>query len=149
MISPDRLTMRMKALSMVLFCVVVPILIMMAISSSFWAGLELSWALPDGKLPDADGGRAAVLGLHSHWPNGRFHDHGPEEVRRMIAEGGERFEIGGRHPLQACCAQLIRMGCIVFQYDMLGYADSVQFEHLFWLGPPNPGPSPADNSASL
>lgn len=149
MISPDRLTMRMKALSMGLFRVFAPILIMMAISSSLWAGVELSRALPDGKLPDADGRRAAVLSPHGHWPNGRFHDHGSEEVCWMIAEGGERFEIGGRHPLQACCVQLTRMGCVVFQYDMLGYADSVQLEHLFWLGPPNPGPSQADNSASL
>ncbi|HEX6986119.1 MAG TPA: acetylxylan esterase, partial [Planctomycetaceae bacterium] len=33
--------------------------------------------------------------------------------------------VGGRYPLQARCVQLARMGCVVFHYDMLGYADSV------------------------
>jgi len=32
--------------------------------------------------------------------------------------------------IRARCIQLARMGCLVFQYDMLGNADSIQFlEH--------------------
>ena len=42
------------------------------------------------------------------------------------SQGAERFENGGRSPLQARCVHLARMGCVVFHYDMIGYADSVQ-----------------------
>ncbi len=72
-----------------------------------------------GRLP-------AVLSPHGHWNNGRFYDQKEEGVRREIVEGAERFEEGGRSPLQSRCVQLARMGCVVFFYDMLGYADSLQ-----------------------
>jgi dienelactone hydrolase len=72
-----------------------------------------------GRLP-------GVLCPHGHWPSGRFYDAGANKVRQQIVEGEERFEVGGRYPLQARCVQLARMGCVVFHYDMVGYADSVQ-----------------------
>lgn len=67
-----------------------------------------------------------VLCPHGHWENGRFMDSGADRVAEEIATGAERFPNGGRSPLQARCVQLARMGCVVFHYDMIGYADSQQ-----------------------
>jgi dienelactone hydrolase len=72
-----------------------------------------------GRLP-------AVLFPHGHWQDGRFHEADRKSVRKQLVEGGERFEVGGRSPLQSLCVQLARMGCVVFHYDMVGYADSKQ-----------------------
>ena len=68
----------------------------------------------------------AVLCPHGHWPNGRFQDVPAKEVAEALANGGERFEAAARNPIQARCVQLARMGCVVFQWDMLGYCDSTQ-----------------------
>lgn len=75
----------------------------------------------------ATGRRPGVLCPHGHWPGGRFMDAGVEVASRQIADGAERFISGGRSPLQARCVGLARLGCVVFHYDMLGFADSVQF----------------------
>jgi dienelactone hydrolase len=84
------------------------------------------------------GKHPVVLCPHGHWNEGRFHDAGRDAVRQQIVNGAERFEDSGRSPLQARCVQLARMGCVVFHYDMLGYADSTQlsFElaHRYGLG---------------
>ncbi|HZZ71350.1 MAG TPA: acetylxylan esterase [Pirellulales bacterium] len=75
-----------------------------------------------GKLP-------GVLFAHGHWDDGRFHEEGTKAVQQQIVTGAERFENGARYPLQAPCAQLARMGCVVFAWDMEGYADSQQLAH--------------------
>jgi dienelactone hydrolase len=76
---------------------------------------------------NATGPRPLVLCPHGHWRDGRFFDHGELIVRDEIKKGAEKFPGSGRFPLQARCVQLARMGCVVFHYDMLGYADSVPF----------------------
>ncbi len=75
-----------------------------------------------GKLP-------GVLCPHGHWTHGRFQDWGEKEIRQLLARGEERFEVGGRYVTQSRCVQLARMGCVVFHYDMVGYADSRQLPH--------------------
>lgn len=80
-----------------------------------------------GKLP-------GVLRPDGHWANARHMDKGLEAVRQEIAQGAERFEEGGRNNLQAMNVQLARMGCVVFQWDMLGYSDSQQISSYLTHG---------------
>jgi dienelactone hydrolase len=67
-----------------------------------------------------------VLSPHGHWSNGRFYDNPVDRVQKEIESGAEQFEENGRSPLQSRAAQLARMGCVVFHYDMIGYADNTQ-----------------------
>jgi dienelactone hydrolase len=68
----------------------------------------------------------AVLCPHGHWANGRFHDAGAGAVKSEIDKGAEMAEDAAHSPLQARCVHLARLGCVVFHYDMIGYADSTQ-----------------------
>jgi dienelactone hydrolase len=80
---------------------------------------------PKGK----EGKRPGVLCPHGHWQNGRFYDAGEQRARELIKHGDEKTMEGARYPLQARCANLAMMGCVVFHYDMVGNADSKQIAH--------------------
>lgn len=92
---------------------------------------------PDGETEAnglVDGKRPGVICPHGHWTNGRFYDAIDREGHRgafaQIAKGAERFEAAARNPIIARCVQLARMGCVVFVFDTIGNADSVQLvEH--------------------
>ena len=88
-----------------------------------------------------------VLSPHGHFSNGRFHKHSDKDLGEAIESGAERFETGGRYPLQARCVQLARMGCIVFHYDMLGYADSNQISYELAHRHSEPRPAMEDPAA--
>lgn len=72
-----------------------------------------------GKVP-------GVMFAHGHWQDARLAQETDLKVRQEIAAGGERFERGGKSIFQSLCVQLARMGCVVWQWDMLSDSDSVQ-----------------------
>jgi len=64
--------------------------------------------------PVGEGPFPGVVCPHGHWERGRLHS-------------DDRGSVPGR------CITLARMGVVVFTYDMVGYNDSLQFEHR-WGG---------------
>jgi dienelactone hydrolase len=71
----------------------------------------------------------AVLSPHGHWANGRMYEANEQQIVADLKSGAETTRSGARYPLQARCAQLARLGCVVFHYDMVGVADSTQIGH--------------------
>ena len=69
----------------------------------------------------------AVLCPHGH--GGRLQDYGEAKMPALIESGAEKHLKSGRFPKLARCAQLARMGCVCFIFDMLGYADSQQISY--------------------
>ena len=78
--------------------------------------------------PKGKSGKApAVLFAHGHWKDARLSEGTEDAVRKEIAIGAERFEEGGRSIFQSMCVQLARMGCVVWQWDMMSDSDAIQF----------------------
>ncbi|MFO0927511.1 MAG: hypothetical protein U0736_10795 [Gemmataceae bacterium] len=92
------------------------------VSGNLYRPRQKDGSLPAGKLP-------GVLCPHGHWASGRFYDAGEAGGKKQIAIKAETTMAGARYPLQARCVQLARMGCVVFHYDMVGYADSQAIGH--------------------
>ena len=86
---------------------------------------------PKGGRNAAGTRRPGILCPHGHWRvskelSGRFYDRGVTAAQKEIDSGAEEILETARNPIQARCVHLARMGCVVFQYDMLAYADSNQ-----------------------
>ncbi len=77
----------------------------------------------------ADKKRPGVLFAHGHWANGRLHDAGAKAAEASVAAGGEPDMDRGRYFMQAVPATLAKLGFVVFQYDMVGVADSTAIPH--------------------
>ncbi|MFA6543131.1 MAG: hypothetical protein WCS99_01815 [Limisphaerales bacterium] len=81
-----------------------------------------------GKVP-------AVLFAHGHWKDARLSEESDAALQNEIATGQERFTEGGKSRFQSLCVQLARMGCIVWQWDMMSDSDALQLSretvHLF------------------
>ncbi len=72
-----------------------------------------------GKVP-------GVMFAHGHRKDARLYLTPENTLRSQIADGAERFERAGRSTYQSQCRQLALMGCVVWQWDMLGDSDSIQ-----------------------
>jgi len=70
-----------------------------------------------------------VLFAHGHWANGRFHDGGEKGAKASVDAKGEPDMDRGHFFMQALPVTLARLGFVVFQYDMVGYADSTAIKH--------------------
>jgi hypothetical protein len=73
-----------------------------------------------GKVP-------GVMFAHGHWKDARLSEETEAKRMQEIATGEERFEKGGHSRFQSMCVQLARMGCVVWQWDMLSDSDAIQF----------------------
>jgi len=67
-----------------------------------------------------------VLCPHGHWSDGRYYVADEKSLKEQLESGGETDRVAAENPIQARSVHLARMGCVVLQIDMLGYADSQQ-----------------------
>jgi len=78
---------------------------------------------------DSNKKQPGVLCPHGHWKDARFYDAGEEKAKQQIDKGAESNIESARNPYQARCIGLARLGCTVFQYDMIGNSDNHQISY--------------------
>ena len=79
--------------------------------------------------PTAGNKHPVILCPHGHWNGGWMYDAGEKAAKQLVEQKAEQYPETARYFLQGKCAQLARMGCVVFHYDMLGHADSQAVPH--------------------
>jgi len=78
--------------------------------------------------------RPAVLFAHGHWAGGRLHVEAEGVAKAAVARGEEATLEEARYFMQAIPITLARLGFVVFQYDMIGYAESTSIPHILKSG---------------
>ncbi|QVL31466.1 hypothetical protein KIH39_21860 [Telmatocola sphagniphila] len=79
--------------------------------------------------PKTRGKHPGVLCPHGHWADARLMVEPDAVAKKQIDSNAEKYMPNAKQFLQAKCAQLARMGCIVFHYDMVGSAESKAIPH--------------------
>lgn len=90
--------------------------------------------LSGGRKPPEGDRLPGILFAHGHWKDGRLHDAGEKEAAASVASKGEPDLARGRYFMQAIPVTLARRGFVVFQYDMVGVADSTALPHAAGFG---------------
>lgn len=70
-----------------------------------------------------------VLFAHGHWTDARLSEFNDKVAAEQMKIGAEKTKESAKFIFQALCQQLARMGCVVFQYDMVGNSDSKAIPH--------------------
>lgn len=70
-----------------------------------------------------------VLFAHGHWADARLSEFNDKVAAEQMKIGAEKTKESAKYIFQALCQQLARMGCVVFQYDMVGNSDSKAIAH--------------------
>jgi len=88
--------------------------------------------------PKATGKHPAVLYAHGHWMKGRFTEETEASAKQRMDRGEEPDVNRGRYHIQTGPITLAKLGFVVFQYDMVGVADTTAIAHIARSGVPHP-----------